>query len=65
MLNPGVPKCDEDLITLEIYVEQGNSVTRDLPSTGSEASTTILFIHIGYRFQMSLSTIWLGKPPSI
>ena len=23
MLNPGVPKCDEDFITLEIYVEQG------------------------------------------
>ena len=23
MLNPGVPKCDEDLTTLEIYVEQG------------------------------------------
>ena len=23
MLNPGVPKCDEDLITLDTYVEQG------------------------------------------
>ena len=22
MLDPGVPKCDEDLITLEIYLEQ-------------------------------------------
>ena len=29
MLNPGVPKCDEDLITLKIYyVEQGK--TRNL-----------------------------------
>ena len=26
MLNPGVPKCDEDLITLEIYVEQGKQL---------------------------------------
>ena len=26
MLNPGVPKCDEDLITLEIYVEQGKTI---------------------------------------
>ena len=26
MLNPGVPKCDEDLITLEIYVEQGKTL---------------------------------------
>ena len=25
MLNPGVPKYDEDLITLEIYVEQGKT----------------------------------------
>ena len=27
MLNPGVPKCDEDLITLDIYyVEQGKTM---------------------------------------
>ena len=26
MLNPGVPKCDEDLITVEIYVEQGKTM---------------------------------------
>ena len=26
MLNPGVPKCNEDLITLEIYVEQGKTM---------------------------------------
>ena len=26
-----------------LYVKQGNSVTRDLPPTGSEANTTILF----------------------
>ena len=38
--------------------KQGNSVARDLPPTGSEANTTIcLFIHIGYRFPLSLSTI--------
>ena len=46
MLNPGAPKCDEDLITLETYVEQGNSVARDLPPTGSEANTTICYIYI-------------------
>ena len=39
-------------------MKQGNSVTRDLPPTGSEANTTILFIYIGYRFPLSLSTIW-------
>ena len=30
----------EDLITLETYVQQGNSVARDLPPTGSEANIT-------------------------
>ena len=39
-------------------LRQGNSVARDLPPTGSEANTTILFfIYIGYRFPLSLSTI--------
>ena len=41
MFNPGVSKRDEDLITMAIYVEQGNSVARDVPPTGSEANTTI------------------------
>ena len=31
-------------------MEQGNSVTRDLPPTGSEANTTIYFFKVGSRF---------------
>ena len=40
-------------------IQQGNSVARDLPPTGSEANTTIVVfsIYIGYRFPLSLSTI--------
>ena len=45
MLNPEVLKSHEDLLTLETYVQQGNSVPRDLPRTGSEANTTI-FVYI-------------------
>ena len=41
-------------------IKQGNSVTRDLPPTGSEANTTIcFFIYIGYRFPLSLYTIFI------
>ena len=40
------------------------SVARDLPPTGSEANTTICFyIYIGYRFSLSLSTIWGNHLP--
>ena len=48
--------ANADLITIETYVQQGNSVARDLPPTGSEANTTICFfyIYIGYRFPLSL-----------
>ena len=42
----------------KITSKQGNSVTRDLPPTGLEANTTIIYIYIGYRFPMSLYTIW-------
>ena len=44
--------------TSVFIVKQGNSVARDLPPTGSEANTTIFYIHvcIGYRFPLSLST---------
>ena len=39
MLNPEVLKCHEE--------QQGNSVARDLPPTGSEANTTIVvFLYI-------------------
>ena len=31
--------ANADLITVETYVQQGNSVARDLPPTGSEANT--------------------------
>ena len=34
------------LITMETYVQQGNSVARDLPRTGSETNTTIFVIYI-------------------
>ena len=34
------------LITMETYVQQGNSVARDLPWTGSETNTTIFVIYI-------------------
>ena len=34
------------LITMETYVQQGNSVARDLPRTGSETNTTICVIYI-------------------
>ena len=34
--------ANADLITVETYVQQGNSVARDLPPTGSEANTTIV-----------------------
>ena len=47
MLNPEVLKCHEDLITRETYVQQGNSVARDLPRTGSETNTTIFVIYMG------------------
>ena len=30
MLNPGVPKCDDDLSTLDIYVEQGKIMNSTL-----------------------------------
>ena len=45
--------------------KQGNSVARDLPQTGSETNTTIfvIYIHIGYRFPLSLSTIWGNHLP--
>ena len=45
--------------------EQGNSVARDLPRTGSETNTTIFVIYryIGYRFPLSLSTIWGNHLP--
>ena len=45
-LNPEVLKCHEDRITLDTYVQQGNSVARDLPRTGSETNTTIFVIYI-------------------
>ena len=39
--------ANADLITVETYVQQGNSVARDLPPTGSEANTTIVvFLYI-------------------
>ena len=34
------------LITMDTYVQQGNSVARDLPRTGSETNTTIFVIYI-------------------
>ena len=45
--------------------KQGNSVARDLPRTGSETNTTIfvIYIYIGYRFPLSLSTIWGNHLP--
>ena len=45
---------------------KGNSVARDLPRTGSETNTTIfvIYIYIGYRFPMSLSTIWGNHLPA-
>ena len=44
-------------------IKQGNSVARDLPPTGSEANTTIvyIYIYIGYRFP--LSTMWGNHLP--
>ena len=50
---------DNRLTTIEHEntYKQGNSVARDLPRTGSEANTTI-FVYIGFRFPLSLSTIW-------
>ena len=36
----------DHLITEEIYAQQGNSVARDLPPTGSEANTTIFVLYI-------------------
>ena len=47
------------------HLKQGNSVTRDLPQTGSETNTTIfvIYIYIGYRFPLSLSTIWGNHLP--
>ena len=51
---------------MQCIVEQGNSVARDLPPTGSEANTTILQVnrgYNGYRFQLSLSTIWRNHLP--
>ena len=44
--------------------QQGNSITRDLLPTNSEANTTILCIYIlDNRFPMSLSTIWGNHLP--
>ena len=47
------------------FLIQGNSVARDLPRTGSETNTTIfvIYIYIGYRFPLSLSTIWGNHLP--
>ena len=44
---------------------QGNSVARDLPQTGSETNTTsfVIYIYIGYRFPLSLFTIWGNHLP--
>ena len=39
--------ANADLTTMETYLQQGNSVARDLPPTGSEANTTIVvFLYI-------------------
>ena len=66
--NPLPPAADlrwpEIGVEVLVSIKQGNSVTRDLPPTGSEANTTIfLYIYIGYRFPLSLSTIWGNHLP--
>ena len=53
------------MFSLCFWNKQGNSVTRDLPPTGSEANTILfVYIYIGYRFPLSLSTgtiVFLNK----
>ena len=49
LLNPGVPKCDEDLITLEIYVEQGKTMNYKVFICKPQCENFNIFGYLGGR----------------
>ena len=49
MLNPGVPKCDEDLITLDIYVEQEKTMNYKFFIYMPQCENNNIFGYLGGR----------------
>ena len=60
MLNPGVPKCDEDLITLQIYLEQGITINFQVFIYMPQCENINIFGYLGDRGGGGDSKIRLG-----